>query len=543
MRLSEDRIEAIAQKIIEHLRAEKIIRLKGLPSRAVMEIQRVVIEDLKVEDEINEEVEARIDAMKRDIPYGSAEWNAVYTQIKDELCQKRNYDGDLIDSAFDSLESRAVRARTDQDPLTMSLIPHAPMILLRSAVLAARTLWLLLAWPWTKGSVSARDKFLFLYSQVVWDEVWQRPQELALRIARERPVLFFCPVQIHRLYDSLRGWSRTQVIEREGGKLAVFTPLIFPGEYKSRLIRRLNALVVHLEARIIVGDGVGVTLLTNSPFSLPLVEAMDWRCVVYDVIDDFTGFDWSPPESVAMHERLLLRCDAVTTGTGTLLDDVSVLRPDAEYAPSGVRADRFLMPTEAAPAVPHDLKGLNGPLVGYTGSISDRLDRDLIAEAARRRPDVQFVFVGPVHGSFGPKPEAPNLHFLGLKPHEALPAYLWQFDLAIMPFRQTAATRAINPVKTLEYLAAGRVTLSMPIPDLERFYSDVVVIADSREDFLAKIDELLTSGNEERRLRGIERAKSTSWDAMATQLITVISHAEAAGAVRRLDRAEPQRAS
>jgi len=49
------------------------------------------MQDLMIEDEINAEIEKRIAAMKRDIPYGSAEYSAIFTQLKDQLCEQRNY--------------------------------------------------------------------------------------------------------------------------------------------------------------------------------------------------------------------------------------------------------------------------------------------------------------------------------------------------------------------------------------------------------------------------------------------------------------------
>ena len=91
MSLSEDRILAIAKKMVEELRAKKMLRPKGMPARLETEIQRVMMQDLKTEDEIDAEVEARIESMKRDIPYGSDEWRAIFTQIKDELSQQRDY--------------------------------------------------------------------------------------------------------------------------------------------------------------------------------------------------------------------------------------------------------------------------------------------------------------------------------------------------------------------------------------------------------------------------------------------------------------------
>ena len=91
MRLSDDRILAIAQKMIAALREKKMLRLKGLAMRVEAEVQRVIMQDLMIEDEINAEIEKRIAAMKRDIPYGSAEYSAIFTQLKDQLCEQRNY--------------------------------------------------------------------------------------------------------------------------------------------------------------------------------------------------------------------------------------------------------------------------------------------------------------------------------------------------------------------------------------------------------------------------------------------------------------------
>jgi hypothetical protein len=91
MRLTEDRIQSIAKKIVDGLREQKMIKVKGIQSRVEVEIQRLVTQDLMIEDEIDAEVERQIDSMKRNIPYGSAEWNAVFTQLKDKICQQRNY--------------------------------------------------------------------------------------------------------------------------------------------------------------------------------------------------------------------------------------------------------------------------------------------------------------------------------------------------------------------------------------------------------------------------------------------------------------------
>lgn len=91
MRLSDDRIHSIANQIAEHLLKRGMIRFKGLRISLVTSIARVITNDLKIEDEINAEVERMIESMQRKIPRGSAEWNSIFIQKKEELARRRNY--------------------------------------------------------------------------------------------------------------------------------------------------------------------------------------------------------------------------------------------------------------------------------------------------------------------------------------------------------------------------------------------------------------------------------------------------------------------
>ena len=91
MRLSDDRIQSIAGKIADHLTQQKMIRFEGLRTSLVTLIARVVTNDLKIEDEINAEVERMIESMQRTIPRGSAEWTSIFMQKKEELARRHHY--------------------------------------------------------------------------------------------------------------------------------------------------------------------------------------------------------------------------------------------------------------------------------------------------------------------------------------------------------------------------------------------------------------------------------------------------------------------
>ena len=91
MRLSDDRVQSISAQMAEHLVHEKMIAFDGLRTSLVTAIARVITHDLKIEDQINAEVEHMIETMQRDIPRGSAEWTSIFQQKKEELARRRKY--------------------------------------------------------------------------------------------------------------------------------------------------------------------------------------------------------------------------------------------------------------------------------------------------------------------------------------------------------------------------------------------------------------------------------------------------------------------
>lgn len=91
MRMSEERITFIAHQIAEDLMSKNLVKFGGSQLVMEAEIVRVIVSDLKIEEEIDREVVEMIDSMKRVIPQGSAEWQAVYSQKKEEIARRRNY--------------------------------------------------------------------------------------------------------------------------------------------------------------------------------------------------------------------------------------------------------------------------------------------------------------------------------------------------------------------------------------------------------------------------------------------------------------------
>lgn len=394
-----------------------------------------------------------------------------------------------------------------------------------SPVVLVSLAWTALARPWTRWAGRRPSLGIVVVSQVPWDEVWQRPHELAMRLGREHRTIFVSPVQVHRWLFTLKGrWRPFRLPEQSPG-LLVLSPLVFPGSYKLKWILHLNSWVEQLTLLLALGGAERWSVCTNSPFAMPAIRALFWRGgtpgqrlyrLVYDLIDDFTAFDWSPAYSKPMDAWLIANAHSVVTGTAELCDEVLRSRPDAEFIPCGVDFEMF---HDADVEVPADVAVLPRPIIGYFGSITDRLDMALVGRVAREFPEASVVLVGPVHLDPGMLPRAENLHYLGLRPHPALPAYARAFSVGLIPFHLNEANRKLNPVKTLEYLAAGLPVVAVALPDLKRFYAGVVRLAGDHEEFVEGVRCALRDAAGHDPGRGEAMARAASWDAMTERFV------------------------
>jgi glycosyltransferase involved in cell wall biosynthesis len=188
---------------------------------------------------------------------------------------------------------------------------------------------------------------------------------------------------------------------------------------------------------------------------------------VYDWIDDYSLFSHLPEAVVETQDWFLRHADVVFASSSVLVQRAATLRTGSTYLfPNGVDFEHWqstssILGTSALQHIPH-------PIVGYFGTLSHWIDREVILGVSTQYPLWQFVFIGPRadNGFLDPVFARPNCHWLDSQPYETLPGLAARFDVCWMPFRQTDLTEAINPVKIYEYLALGKPVVAPPLPDL-----------------------------------------------------------------------------
>ena len=326
------------------------------------------------------------------------------------------------------------------------------------------------------------NRDLLCFSHLRWDFVYQRPNHLMARAARERRVYY--------VEEPIEGPVATLDLHRREG-LTVVVPRIpqhLNGETESTLRRLISRLVA--DERI-----VDPVLWYYTPMSVAWTRHLAHSAVVYDVMDELSAFKFAPAQLRELEASLLGEADVVLTGGRQLYESRRGRHQSVHLFPSSVDVAHFAKARQQQ-ADPDDQASIARPRLGYFGVIDERIDLDLLRALGERRPDWQIVLVGPVV-KIDPSdlPTGPNVHHLGMKSYDDLPAYLSGWDAAIMPFAINDATRFISPTKTPEYLAGGRPVASTPITDVVNPYgaTGLVEIGDGVDEFEKAVERALAT--------------------------------------------------
>jgi UDP-galactopyranose mutase len=255
--------------------------------------------------------------------------------------------------------------------------------------------------------------------------------------------------------------------------------------------------------------------------ALPFTRQLTAQAVVFDCMDELSGFAGAPPEMKKLERELLACADLVTTGGRSLYEAKRSLHHNVHPFPSGVDAAHFVRARDGVGVggvEPPDQAAIPRPRIGFAGVIDERMNLPLITELAARRPDWHLVLLGPV-AKIDPAtlPRLPNVHFLGMKPYTNLPDYMAGWDVGILPFAHNDATRFISPTKTPEYLAAGLPVVATSIRDVVEPYgtSGLARIADDPATFAAAVEAALGEGRCSRAREVDEMLGRISWDQTA----------------------------
>ncbi|GAC1446244.1 MAG: glycosyltransferase family 1 protein [Pyrinomonadaceae bacterium] len=347
---------------------------------------------------------------------------------------------------------------------------------------------------------------LVCFSHLRWDFVYQRPQHLLSRFARKYRTFY-----IEEPLFTNDG-MRLEVCEREGG-VRVVVPYLSENlrDDVSATETAQREMIRHFFDAQNISDFIA---WYYTPMALGFTFDLQPDVIVYDCMDELSGFKNAPPALPEREQELFRRADLVFTG-GQSLYEAKRMQHAAIYPfPSSIDRAHFAAARDITDE-PEDQKMIPHPRLGFFGVVDERLDIELLGGIAQARPDWHFVIIGPIV-KIDPAtlPTDANIHYLGGKNYKELPAYLAGWDVALLLFAHNDSTRFISPTKTPEYLAAGKPVVSTSIHDVVRPYGvqNLVHIADTVEEFVAACEQALQTDEAEHQRRVDKFLERESWD-------------------------------
>lgn len=349
-------------------------------------------------------------------------------------------------------------------------------------------------------------KNIFCFSHLRWDFVFQRPQHLFSRFSKIQYVYFW----EEPVFDALS--SPFTTCSDKSGSLKIIVPHLSPGLSTEQQREQLEYLLKDYLASLKMEE---TAFWYYTPMALPFTQFTSPAMVIYDCMDELSAFDFAPTEIAALEQKLFLKADVVFTGGVSLYEAKKNKHHNIYAFPSSIDKDHFSK-AKFINKEPADQHSIPGPKIGFFGVIDERFDISLIRQIAEMKPDWQLILIGPIV-KIDPAtlPKHKNIHYMGARSYDQLPAYLSAWDVALIPFALNKSTQFISPTKTPEYLSAGIPVVSTAIKDVVYPYgkNKMVHIAQNADDFIFWIQkELNTEDKNSWRLKVDAFLKNNSWD-------------------------------
>ncbi len=358
---------------------------------------------------------------------------------------------------------------------------------------------------------------LVCFCHIRWEFVFQRPQHLLTRFAKYQRV-FFIEEPIFKKIE-----KNYLQINKAGEQLWIVTPLLIEESGVDDAIFHQKILLKNLYRDFSINH---YSHWYYTPMALTISSHLQPEMVIYDCMDELSNFKFAPVDLKQKEKDLFRLADLVFTGGHNLYQAKKDAHHNIFAFPSSIDKQHFMRARKRC-IEPYDHANIPRLRFGFYGVIDERFDVELIRKVATRRPNWHFILIGPVI-KIDPSilPRLENIHYLGSKQYEELPAYLSGWDIAMIPFLLNDSTKYISPTKTPEYLAAGVPVISTSIVDVVNPYAlnELVHIADNADAFIEAAEKELSITDKSRWLQNVDLfLKENSWDETWRQMVNHIN--------------------
>jgi glycosyltransferase involved in cell wall biosynthesis len=382
-------------------------------------------------------------------------------------------------------------------------------------------------------AISAWDDMIVLCAGMRWDDVKLADRHMAEHLRAHAPVLYVDPPVSHltRLNrPDVAASIRPPRLRVLGPRLVRLSPVVPPKPTHPAVVSiasRIARRQLHDAVRALGGS---VRAVVSTWLLIDAYGVCGERRRVYWWTDDPVGaaalWGHSEERMAAAEERLARASDLVVAVNEDAAARLRERDLPAAYLPNGCDAAAYATVDDVAAATDVEL---DGPIAAFIGHLNGRTELALLEGVAEA--GLGLLLIGPKDPAFEPERFArliarPNVAYLGPRPFEALPAYLKLADVGLVPYGHTEFNRWSFPMKTLEYLAAGRPVVATSLPATRSLETELVTLADTPAQFAAAAARQARLAREPR-LVAARRAFAArhSWADRAQRLVSLLEAA------------------
>lgn len=356
---------------------------------------------------------------------------------------------------------------------------------------------------------------------VGWDDVIGTDRRMVTAIAENREVIWVDSP--HR--GQWRGWWRRQgpAVEAVGSGITRLRAPAPPGFSRwpiRHLTGALQQWTIRRNLRRVVADAVVVA----SPVArFPRIRGAARVLFVTD--------DWATGAELMGLRRAWIA--TALSANARAADAIAMVSPPlGETLPASETLGEkpVAVIPNGAPRVDR-IPGRREAVAGLVGQLNERLDLGILEALAEA--GVPLRLVGPSTASdpeFRKRLTAlvarENVEWTGALDKDALTDQLSRISVGITPYADTAFNRASFPLKTLEYLAAGVPVVSTDLAASRWLASPDVEIALSADDFVARVERLLSAKDDTGEEERVAFAATHGWPQRARALADLIDAAK-----------------
>ena len=381
---------------------------------------------------------------------------------------------------------------------------------------------------------------LIYFAPETWDGLWRNRQQLMSLFARCNQVLYVEEIpRLKKVVKKVRQGTlsvsdfKRPPVRQVAESLFVFQyPLL--GAHNNRPVLRYltdwarrSALKKTLTSLKVEKPIVWI----HRPEMVDMIDELpDWSMLIYHVVDEYSAYGGqssaSRQRTAEREQKLMEIADVVVVVSDELYKSKSPYNPNTYLVRNGVNFDAFDRALKDD-FLPHVFQTIPQPRLGYSGSIGDRLDFEMLTEVALHHTDWSLVFLGADNVSPRARKQwealksLPNVYELGPVSADQVPYFVKGFNVGLMPYIQNNFSHNISPLKLYDYLAAGLPIACIDIPAVQDFAAHIH-IAKNPQDFACALKSALADSSEERKRERIDLAKQNTWEARVDQLSKII---------------------